>query len=105
MAIRVISTDDGDGGSGDIDGHREKLGGGGCIAEIFDDGWKEERDSIQRAHNSPVHCARGKSCFKGKKDCQEVLTDQTNIDLWVHKSSPNISPLKSVGLSNLLRLG
>lgn len=35
----------------------------------------------------------------------ELLTDQTNIDLRVHESSPHISPLKSVGLRNLLRHG
>jgi hypothetical protein len=39
MAVRVISTDDGDASGGDVDGNRQQLRSGCRVAKIPDNGW------------------------------------------------------------------
>lgn len=56
MAVRVVSTDDGEGGGGDVDGDRQQLRSGCRVTKISDNRWQEEANSIERGHNPPVHC-------------------------------------------------
>jgi len=55
MAVRIISTDDGDASGGDVDGNSQQLRSRCRVAQISDDGWQEEADPIERGNDTPVH--------------------------------------------------
>ena len=54
-AVGEPGYDDGEDGGGDVDGDREELSGGGCIAEFADDGGEEEGGAVEGANDTPVH--------------------------------------------------
>ena len=69
------------------------------VTELFDDGWKEKRDAVKWAYNTPVHLDTVR-CLAAPVRRTRSTHKETEIELPVREGLADKFPLEVIALCN-----